>query len=194
LIVWEANYSRKAVTIQEAYPSLKKDAQIIRTYLEKKGINPASIVFSSVNIEKEYEYVQNPDGSQRSYFKGYILSQKVQIESKEVNKVEEISREVTELIDSGIELRSNSPDYYYTKLAALKIEMLASATADARERAEKIAENAGAEIGDLKSAEMGIFQITAQNSNEDYSWGGAYNTTSKRKTASITIRLQFLLD
>jgi hypothetical protein len=38
---------------------------------------------------------------------------------------------------------------------------------------------------------MGIFQITGQNSNEDYSWGGVYNTTSKEKTASITMKLTY---
>jgi hypothetical protein len=41
---------------------------------------------------------------------------------------------------------------------------------------------------------MGIFQITGQNSSEDYSWGGAFNTSSKRKTASITMRLEYLVD
>ena len=38
---------------------------------------------------------------------------------------------------------------------------------------------------------MGVFQIIAQNSNEDYSWDGAFNTSSKQKTATITMRLQF---
>jgi hypothetical protein len=38
---------------------------------------------------------------------------------------------------------------------------------------------------------MGVFQITAPNSTEGYSWGGAFNTTSKRKTASITVNLDF---
>jgi len=37
---------------------------------------------------------------------------------------------------------------------------------------------------------MGIFQITGQNSNEDYSYGGAFNTSSKNKTASITVNLE----
>jgi uncharacterized protein len=41
---------------------------------------------------------------------------------------------------------------------------------------------------------MGIFQITAQNSNEDYSWGGTYNTASKEKTASITMKLNYEVD
>ena len=69
--------------------------------------------------------------------------------------------------------------------------MISKATEDARVRAERIAENAGGRLGDLISARMGVFQITGQNSGEDYSWGGAYNTSSKNKTASITMRLEY---
>ena len=60
--------------------------------------------------------------------------------------------------------------------------------------AEKIAENAGASLGEMETGDMGIFQITGQNSNEDYSWGGTFNTSSRNKTASITVRVNFSLD
>jgi hypothetical protein len=46
-------------------------------------------------------------------------------------------------------------------------------------------------LGRLISANMGIFQITGQNSTEDYSWGGTFNTSAKDKTASITMRLSY---
>ena len=69
--------------------------------------------------------------------------------------------------------------------------MISKATEDARIRAEKIAENSRGALGDLISARMGVFQITGQNSDEDYSWGGAYNTSAKKKTASITMRLEY---
>jgi uncharacterized protein len=38
---------------------------------------------------------------------------------------------------------------------------------------------------------MGVFQITGRNTNEDYSYGGAFNTTSKEKTASITLKVDY---
>jgi hypothetical protein len=72
--------------------------------------------------------------------------------------------------------------------------MIAEATKDASTRAQKIAENAGSEVGKLKTAEMGVFQIVGQNSAEEYSWGGSFNTTSKRKTASITVKLDYEVD
>jgi len=101
-----------------------------------------------------------------------------------------VSRASTELINSGIQFTSNAPSYYYTKLADLKIEMLSAATRDAKLRASKIAENAGSEIGRLRSARMGVLQITAKNS-ADYTWGGALDTTSKEKTITAVVYLDF---
>ncbi|WP_339922017.1 hypothetical protein [uncultured Cyclobacterium sp.] len=67
--------------------------------------------------------------------------------------------------------------------------MISKATEDAKLRAEMIAKNSGAKLGNLRAANMGIFQITGQNSGEDYSWGGTFNTSAKTKTASITMKL-----
>ena len=72
--------------------------------------------------------------------------------------------------------------------------MISKATEDARLRAEKIAEFSGGKLGELESAKMGVFQITGQNSNENYSWGGTFNTSSKEKTASITMKLVYAVD
>jgi uncharacterized protein len=46
-------------------------------------------------------------------------------------------------------------------------------------------------LGKLRKATMGVFQITGKNSNENYSYGGAFNTSSKMKTGSITIKMEF---
>jgi hypothetical protein len=115
----------------------------------------------------------------------------VELKSTEVEKVEQISREITELLNKGISLYSEPPRYYYTKLADLKIKMISEATEDARIRAEQISEKSGSSLGDLQSATMGVFQITGQNSDEEYSWGGTFNTSAKEKTASITMKLTY---
>ena len=191
LIVWSGSFVRKNMTLKTAYDELKKDREQIKQYLAGQGIAPGEIVFTAVAIDKQYRYSYDLSGKQSQTFTGYQLTQTVTIESKEVDKIEKVSRLVTELINQGVEFYSQPPQYYYTGLAELKVAMIAAATEDARLRAEKIAENSGATIGKLRFARMGIFQIIAQNSNEDYSWGGTFNTTSKMKTATITMKLQF---
>ena len=191
-IVWSGSFSKKNLNLKQAYGDLDKDRAAIRNYLISQGLKEESLVFSAVEISNEYDEQFDGNGQRKSsVFSGYRLRQNILVESKEVNKVEDISRRVSELINSGVELYSNPPQYYYTKLSALKIEMIAAATKDAKIRAEKIAENAGSDVGRLKNATMGVFQITAQNSSEEYSWGGSFNTTSKKKTATITVKLDY---
>ncbi|AQX04809.1 hypothetical protein BAX97_07215 [Elizabethkingia meningoseptica] len=195
LITWNASFSKSGYQLQDAYNALATDRQMISDYLKSKGVKADEIVFSAVDIQKQYAQVTDANGSYRQgEFAGYNLTQSVSIESKEVGKIENLSRTVTEIINKGIELTSSQPMYFYTKLGDVKQQMIADATKDARERAKKIAENAGSSLGSLKKATMGVIQITAPNSGEDYSWGGAFNTSSKEKEASITIKLEYQVD
>ncbi|MFV8331871.1 hypothetical protein [Flavobacterium sp. GSP14] len=57
--------------------------------------------------------------------------------------------------------------------------MIAEATKDASARAKSIAENADAKVGSLKKSDMGVFQITGQNSSEDFYYGGSFNINNK---------------
>lgn len=194
-IVWSGNYNRKTLDLKSAYAKLKNDEQVIRTYLQEKGIQDTELVISSVSIEKEFDTQYDEAGrTLGATFTGYKLTQSVTVDSREIEKVEKISREVTELIESGIEFNSAEPAYYFSKLSELKIDLLAKASADAKERAMTIAKNSGSDLGKIKKATMGVFQITGQNTNEDYSYGGVFNTSSKNKTASITIRIDYAVD
>ncbi|NNC70291.1 MAG: SIMPL domain-containing protein [Flavobacteriaceae bacterium] len=192
LIVWEGSYSTLNANLQQAYTSLENDKKIITQYLNDKGVDATDIVFNAVTTSEKREQNYSDTGRYLGdKFIGYQLSQSIKIESTNVAQIEKISREITELLNKGVQFYSQPPRYYYTKLADLKIEMISKATEDARVRAEKIAENSRSELGDLIDAKMGIFQITGQNSNENYSWGGTFNTSAKKKTASITMKLNY---
>lgn len=191
LIVWEGQFSRINADMKYAFDQLILDRKAVEEYLNSKGIQKENVIFNSVQTNERRESLYQNGNYVGSTFVGYELSQTVKVESTDVELVESVSREVTELLNKGVQFNSYSPRYYYTKLADLKIEMISKATEDARIRAEKIAENSGGKLGKLKDARMGVFQITGQNSGEDYSWGGSFNTSDKNKTASITMRLEY---
>ena len=191
LVVWSGSFSRQEMDLQSANAKLNEDRAFIKKYMMDQGIAEDEIIFDAIDISKQFEYIYDEEGNSHREFSGFLLSQTMTIESQEVDKVEEVSREVTGIINAGIEFNSYTPSYYYTKLEELKLEMIASATQNATERAEQIAENSGANLGELKSADMGIFHILGRNQNEAYSWGGTFNTYSKEKTARVTMHLSF---
>ncbi len=195
LIVWNGDYSRSSFNLQDAFNALKADEITVKKYLSQQGLSDKEITTSSISTEKLFDTRFDENGNQvGNEFKGYKLTQKITIESSDLKKVDRISREITELIQQGVELNSESPDYYYSKLGDLKIGLLAKASADGRKRAETIAQNAGNDIKRLNKATMGVFQITGQNMNEDYSFGGVFNTSSINKTASITVKMEYEID
>ncbi len=192
LIVWSSNFSRKALTLTDANNLIKKDIALVKAFLIKNGLTEEAITFSALRINRDYEYKYDQNGRAAGQeFTGFNLTQEVSVESKELGKVEAAYKDAGSLIDAGIEFISGEPDYYFSKLSDLKIELLSEATKDGLNRASRISENAGGGTGHLKNASMGVIQITGQNSVEDYSWDGAFNTKAKNKTATVTVKLEF---
>jgi hypothetical protein len=146
-------------------------------------------------MNENYDYEYNQDGRIiKTTFSGYTLTQGIVMKSTEVDKIEQISRDITQLIDFGVEFFSMPPEYYYTKLDELKLDLIAKSSENTRIRAETIVRESGAKISKLRSASLGIFQITPENSSTDtYSYEGSFDVSSKNKTAFITTRLEYLI-
>jgi hypothetical protein len=190
LIVWGGFFSRKAKTSKEAFEALKKDTAAVKAYLIGNGVDEKQVVFSSIEIREDYEYQYNQEGRiTKSTFTGYTLTQNVTIESDEVDKIEQISRDISKLIDIGVEFFSMHPEYIYTKLDELKLDLIAKSAENTRIRAEAIVKESGAHIAKLRAANLGVFQITPENSSME----GVYDMSTKNKTAFITTRLEYLI-
>ena len=191
LIVWDLRYDVLDMDMKRSYAMIKDQNKIVKEFLSSKGIKTDEIDFKNISTRPKYDsHWEN--GHWVENFEGYVSEQRIRVESKDVEKIEKIIREISELYDQNIKISSDDPEYYYTKLSDLKLEMLAEASKNARERAQTVTENAGGKLGDLKNATTGVFQITAPNSSEDsYSWGGAFNTSSKQKHVSINMRLTY---
>lgn len=191
-IVWQGSFSRTGMELRTAYAAIKADEAAIRQYLAGRGINDTAIVFSSIDVQRNYQTQYDDAGRDRGQmFNGFTLRESVTVSSTDIAGVEKLSREITGLLEQGIELNSTPPAYYYSRLNELKIDLLAKAAADARLRAQTIAKNSDASLGSIKKATMGVFQITGKNENEDYSYGGVFNTTSKDKKATITLKTDY---
>ena len=194
LIVWSASFSAESSDLPMAYSQLKEQREAVASFLKGKNVPADAIAYSSISISRESDRYEDSDGRSYYRFRGYSLTQSVTITSKDIDATEAVSRQISELINRGIEIESGSPRYYYTKLNDLKSQMLKDASEDARNRAKVIAEGGSVSLGKLQRSSMGVFQIVGQNSDEDYSWGGSFNTTSKMKTATITINSTYAID
>lgn len=188
MAVWRGTFSAQAANITDAYTQLERMRGLVQAYLGSRAFPDSELVFQAVTIRIFYETTAR--GMETSNVTGYRLSQTVEVRSRMVEKVGTLSRESTVLIQQGVPLESMPPEYLYTRISDLKVEMLAEATKDARARATEMARNSGSRLGRLRSARMGVFQITPAFSTmvADY---GINDTSSLLKDITAVVSLSF---
>ncbi|HVG34816.1 MAG TPA: SIMPL domain-containing protein, partial [Pyrinomonadaceae bacterium] len=191
LVVWRAGVSYQASQLSEAYKALSDNVPKVKEYLISKGVQENQITISSISSTTLHE--KNSDGEETGQITGYSLRQELMVRSNDVDKIEKLAREATELINQGILLESSPPEYLYTKLGDLKIEMLAEAAKDAKVRAQQIASSTGSSIGSVRTARMGVMQITPADSN-DVSDSGMNDTSSLEKDITAVVNVGFAVD
>jgi hypothetical protein len=189
---WMSLLKARSSDLSMAYNMLNSYKEKTISFLKSKGVNEKDIKVSSVYTREIYQ--QKPNGyGETNNLEAYELSMNISFQSKDLDKVEEISLKSSELIEQGVNINSFAPQYFYTKLEDLKLEMLAKASKNAFERATKLAGNTGSKVGALQSASQGVFQITARNSTEvtDY---GTFDTQSRLKTIKAVITANFSVE
>ena len=191
LVIWRSAVTYQAPALSEAYHSLSESVPRVKAYLISKGIAENQITISSISSQTLHG--RTSDGIETSEITGYSLRQELSVRSNEVDKISQIAREATELINQGILIESMAPEYLYTQLGSLKIEMLAEAAKDAKVRAEQIAQSTGSSIGSVRSARMGVLQITPADSNE-VSGEGMNDTSSLEKDITAVVNIGFAVD
>lgn len=195
LIEWSATVEAKAPDRTAAYKALRGETDRTIEFLKQQGIQPDEIQPQSTVVSEDIEVTEElkvlpgmkePTKIEKKNFKGYITHQTILVRSKDVQKVEKASREVTSLLEESIDITSQAPSYFYTRLGELKVEQLAAAGKDARARADNILKNAGgASIARLVDADMGIININPANSTETSEEGN--NDRSSLEKDIITI-------
>jgi len=203
LIAWDATIEAHAKDRTEAYKQLRIDREKAIAFLKAQGIKDSEIQPQSTEFEEEFDITleakvipgtTTPTQVEKRTFKGFVTRESIIVRSGDVPRVEKASREITSLLEEGITITSSSPNYYYTKLGELKVEMLAAAGKDARARATNIIKNAGgANIAKLVQADMGIININPANST-DTSEEGNNDISSFEKDIITIVHAEFELD
>lgn len=180
----------EAASPKEAYQKLQAQKPIVISYLKNAGFKEDSIEFQTVNSYANYMYNQN---GQQVGISSYTTSQMMSISSTDVNKIKDVSLDISSLIEQGVSFMVNQPEYYYTKLGDIKIEIQAEAAKDAMTRGKRIAEATGRELGALRRARMGVIQITPENSNM-VSDQGINDVSSIRKEITAVVNADFSIE
>jgi len=187
IVKWRLTIARTATeqAISEGYRRIHDDVRSTIAQLKSQGVGDDQITIQSINT-----FPQFGPGGQKS---GYNVQQSILIVSNRVSDIEKLAVDPKSILAEGIILENSSLEYFLSDLPKIKKELLAAAMRDARARADEIAAASGVAIRKLLNSSVGVFQITEPFSTEvsDY---GMYNTSTRQKDITVTVRASFLVE
>jgi len=184
---WVSSFSRTVTAdkIKDGYVQLKGDENVVSQFLLKKGAAKDDFEISPVYMNEVW---RNNDNAPKEY----NLVQNVVVLFSDVNKAKELAKQSDQIASQGVIFSAGSVEYYYSKLAEAKIELLPLAIADAKARVEAIAKSAGKSVDNIQSVTMGVVQVMPAGS-VDVSDYGSYDTSAINKDVMVTVKAVFNL-
>lgn len=168
---------------KETFAHLKTQTPVVLKYLSDKGIEKDNIDVKPMNGYSIYK--QNDRGFNTSEVLAFEGNQHIEIKSKDVLKIKEISTDIQNLINNGIHIDVSAPEYYYSDLASIKIELLKDASLDAKERAKSMLAATNTKVGKVSSMKMGVFQITPVDSTMVSDMGISDTSSIDKKVTAV---------
>lgn len=183
-VVWNVSVTSQQPTAARAAGELGAWASRLRAFLLDRDVRLGELTVQPIATEAL---------TKRGNVFAYRLTRRFQVRSPRVQEIAGVAESSSTLLTQGIPLAAGRPQYVYTKLPTLRLQLLAEATKDAQNRARVIAEATGADLGGLRGVDVGVFQVTSPNSTEvsDY---GFYDTSTLEKDVTAVVNVTFALD
>ena len=187
---WSGHVAVSAPTFDEAAIKLDAAEKKIVAFIAKVGFKPQDIVWDSISISVVHR--KNDKGIETHDVHHYQLGRSLEIESRDVKRLEVLNRTFTDLVKQGISVSNLGASYLITDLDKYKMELLEAAAKNAYARARILAESSGGKVGKPLSASQGIFQVLAPGGGNisDY---GTYDKSTIDKEIKAVVTLEFSL-
>lgn len=178
-------------TAEAAWQDLQRQIPVVKGYLADQAVPEEALESFPINTWTIEEFDDN--GNRTGRVLSYQNEQSFRIELTDVALVKTISLGLAGLVTGGVNVRAGMPEYLFTGLAEVKEEVQALAAEDAMRRAEKVATAAGARLGPIRDARMGVLQVTPRHSTvvSDY---GVNDNSSIEKQITAVVHARFAIE
>jgi hypothetical protein len=161
LAIWPLHLVAADNDLSAAQSKIQADLARVRVFLARNGLDTAAITLQGFSVAdaRTNQYGGANQGAR------FVIKQTAIVRSNDVNAVLVASQRVGELVSQGVVLSSGQeygaggPTFVFTGLNALKPAMIGEATARAREAANQFARDADSDLGGIRTANQGIFEI-----------------------------------
>lgn len=167
-VTWPIVSKQVGNDLPSIYQSIQNTNSTIVNFLKSNGVPENEI---TVNAPQVVDMQANQYSSTPAPYR-YNVTTVVVVTSPSVEKVNSLMKRQTELMQQGIAIVAGDYNYQtlyeYTGLNDIKPEMIAEATKNAREAANKFAEDSDSKLGKIKTASQGQFSIEDRDQYTPY--------------------------
>lgn len=180
LAILPVRFTASGEVLSEVQGRIDGDLAIVRRFLAQQGYPAEAVTLGRLEVadRRAREYGSQDQGPR------FILAQTVIVRTNDVDRVQNTTRTLNDLIRQGVVLQDFSgPSYIFTRLNEVRPAMIAEATASARSGAEQFAKDSGTGVGAIREASQGYFEILARDES-----GDERQTPEKKVRVVTTVR------
>jgi hypothetical protein len=188
--LWPLRFVATNDNLSLAQNRIKKSSAAVFAFLKRFAIDSSSTEVQRIEVT---DVLANPYRSGTTQSR-YIIAQTIMVRTSQIDKIVRASQAVGDLVDAGVVLSSaggpeSGPTFLFTDLNAMKPEMIAEATANARKSAEQFAKDSESRLGGIRRASQGVFEILPRDRAPGISEGSQLN-----KTLRVVTTVEYFLE
>lgn len=193
--LWSLNFRRAGSQPESVQRQLEADRQAAVEFLHAQGFTDDEITRQPIRTVDKLarEYGETSDvGAYR-----YVATSAVRVDTQQVELVTQAIGRTETLLSAGVLLDGDAssganPRYLLSSFNELRPTLLAAATRNARETAQRFADDASTRVGRIRDANQGSIQIFGSDGNNESS---PYSPTSTpTKTIRVVSTFEFELE
>lgn len=180
LAIWPINVVGADNQLAVAHSKLEASVASVRGFLARQGIDTTQVALVGFTVN---DALANQYAPERQPANRFVIRETVMVRSRNPDRVLAASQKIGELAAAGVVVSSGTeyggpaggPSFVFTELNKLKPQMIADATARAREAAEQFVRDSRSSLGSIRKAYQGIFEILPRDQAPGISSDGQIN-------------------
>ncbi len=191
LAIWPLHLVAAGNDLGVANGQLEASVNKVKIFLARNQIDTSQVALNGFSVTDALANQYGPGDRASSR---YVIKQTILVRSEKTDVVLAASQRMAELVNAGVVLSSGEeygnggPTFIFTDLSTIKPPMIAEATARAREAAEQFAHDSHSDVGGIRQASQGVFEILARDQAQ-----GVPESSQIDKTIRVVTTVQYFL-
>lgn len=191
MALWPLRFASTDDNLARAQQKFDESRQAVVAFLGKHSIDATQVELQGFEVT---DILANPYRGEGTVTSRYIINGTLMVRVEDPTLVQKASQDLGSLVQAGVVFSSQGgygggPTYLFTKLNDFKPEMIAEATASAREAAEQFAKDSGSGLGRIRTANQGVFQILPRDRAP-----GVMEESQINKTVRVVTTVEYALE